>query len=111
MVLATHAVGSRVAESLCVSGRLVAAEEALRIGLIDEVAPMTDVVDTALAWCERIIEAPAAALSDTRSVVRRKLVEAIRSCREADTRRLTDLWFEPELQAAMRLLVERLRGG
>jgi 3,2-trans-enoyl-CoA isomerase len=109
--LATHAVGPRVAESLCVSGRLVAAEEALRIGLIDEVAPMKDVVDTALRWCERLIEAPAQALTDTRSVVRRNLVEAIRSCREEDTRRLADLWFQPELQSAMRALVERLKGN
>ncbi len=109
-VLATRAVGPRVAESLCVSGRLVAAEEALRIGLIDEVAPMKHVVDTALAWCERIIEAPVKALSDTRLVMRRDLVEAIRSCREEDTRRLADLWFQPELQAAMRALVERLKG-
>jgi hypothetical protein len=43
--------------------------------------------------------------------MRRDLVEAIRSCREEDTRRLADLWFQPELQAAMRALVERLKGS
>jgi 3,2-trans-enoyl-CoA isomerase len=109
--LARRAVGPRVAESLCVSGRLLAAEEARRIGLIDEVAPMKAVVDAALEWCERIIEAPAQALTGTRSVVRRDLVEAIRAHREEDTRRLADLWFQPELQAAMRELVQRLKGA
>jgi enoyl-CoA hydratase/carnithine racemase len=109
--LATRAAGRRVGESLCVSGRLLTPLEALEVGFVDEVAPVSDVVAAARRWCEHIIEAPAGALASARSVLRRDLVEAVRSHREEDIRSLTAKWFEPELQSAMKELVARLKGG
>jgi 3,2-trans-enoyl-CoA isomerase len=107
--LATRAVGPRVGESLCVSGRLMSPSEALEVGFVDELAPVGKVVAAARRWCEHIIEPPARALSDTRSMLRRDLVESIRSHREGDIECLVDLWFQPELQGAMRDLVARLK--
>lgn len=43
-------VGSARAKDLILSGRQVAAEEALRIGLADRVVPASEVLDSALAW-------------------------------------------------------------
>ena len=109
--LARHAMGPRVGEAMCVSGRLLSPSEALGAGFVDELAPVGDVVSAARRWCEQVIEAPSQALAETRSVLRRDLVEAIRSRREEDTGRLADQWFEPELQSAIGELVERLKGG
>jgi enoyl-CoA hydratase/carnithine racemase len=109
--LATRAVGRRVGEALCVSGRLLDPAEALEIGFVDEVVPVGDVVAAARRWCEHIIEAPAQALAGTRSVLRHDLVESIQRHREDGVRRLADQWFQPELQTAMRDLVAQLKGG
>jgi hypothetical protein len=43
--------------------------------------------------------------------MRRDLVEEIERYREVDARRLTEAWFEPELQTALKQLVARLKGG
>jgi len=107
--LAKRAVGRRVGEGLCLSGKLFNPEEALEVGFVDELVPVGEVVAAARLWCERIIEAPARALAETRSVLRRDLVESIRKHREDDIRRLVDQWFQPELQTAMKELVARLK--
>jgi enoyl-CoA hydratase/carnithine racemase len=109
--LAVRAVGQRVAEALCVSGRLMNPSEALDVGFVDEVVPAGEVVAAARRWCEHILEAPPEAVADTRSVLRRDLVEAVRGRREEDTRRLAEQWFQPPLQTAMRDLVAQLKGG
>ena len=107
--LAKRAVGRRAGEGLCLSGKLFSPEEALEVGFVDELVPVGEVVAAARLWCERIIEAPARALADTRSVLRRDLVESIRKHREDDIRRLVDQWFQPDLQTAMKELVARLK--
>jgi len=108
--LAVRAVGPRAGETLCVSGKLLSPAEAIEIGFVDELAPVGEVVAVARRWCEQIVEAPPQALADTRSVLRRDLIETIRTHREEDSSRLADLWFQPELRGAMRDLVARLKG-
>jgi enoyl-CoA hydratase/carnithine racemase len=109
--LASRALGARTSEQLCVSGRLMGPEEALETGFVDELAPVGDVVFAARRWCSKIIEAPPEALAETRSMLRRDLVEAIREGRDKDIRLFTDRWFEAELQSSMRALVAQLKGG
>jgi enoyl-CoA hydratase/carnithine racemase len=109
--LATRAVGTSAGETLCVSGELLHPEKALEVGFVDQLAPVGDVVAAACRWCQDIIEAPAHALAETRSILRRDLVESIRSHSEDDVRILADQWFQPELQTAMRDLVARLKDG
>jgi enoyl-CoA hydratase/carnithine racemase len=108
--LATRAVGRRVGEALCVSGKLLSPEEAFEVGFVDEVAPAGDVVAQARRWCEDIIEARPQVLEETRSVLRSDLVESIQNHSGDDVRRLAERWFEPELRSAMRDLVARLKG-
>jgi enoyl-CoA hydratase/carnithine racemase len=95
---------------LCVSGRLLNPEEALEVGFVDELVAVDGVVTAALRWCEQVIEAPERALAETRSVLRRDLMASIRDQSRHDVSRLVDQWFQPELQAAMRGLVARLKG-
>jgi enoyl-CoA hydratase/carnithine racemase len=47
-------VGPAVGLELCLSGRIVDADEALRIGLLNAVLPADGFVDAARAWCARI---------------------------------------------------------
>ena len=108
--LAIRTVGRRIGEALCVSGKLLNPVEALEVGFVDELAPVGEVVTAARRWCEDIIQSPSKALSDTRSVLRSDLVESVQRNSKDDVRLLTEQWFQPELQTAMRDLVARIKG-
>ena len=108
--LAIRTVGRRIGEALCVSGKLLNPVEALEVGFVDELTPVGEVVTAARRWCEDIIQSPSKALSDTRSVLRSDLVESVQRNSKDDVRLLTEQWFRPELQTAMRDLVARIKG-
>jgi enoyl-CoA hydratase/carnithine racemase len=55
-------VGSALGAELCLSGRIVPSDEALRIGLLNAVLPDSGFLDAAVAWCERIARNPAGAV-------------------------------------------------
>lgn len=55
-------VGSALGAELCLSGRIVQSDEALRIGLLNAVLPDAGFLDVAVAWCERIARNPAGAV-------------------------------------------------
>jgi enoyl-CoA hydratase/carnithine racemase len=55
-------VGPARAKDLCFTGRFVGAEEALRIGLVDEVVPAEEVYDAAVKWASQFANGPAFAL-------------------------------------------------
>jgi enoyl-CoA hydratase/carnithine racemase len=55
-------VGPAKAKDLCFTGRFVGADEALRIGLVDEVVPAEEVYDAARRWAEQFVNGPTFAL-------------------------------------------------
>jgi len=99
--------GPREAERLCLEGLLVDSAEALRLGLVDELAPVDEVVERALAWCRATLARPPAALAATRAVARADLHAAFAGF-EAQLTGFVEAWFGAETQAAMRALVAKL---
>ncbi len=59
----TRAAGASSAKDLVFSGRFFDAEEALALGLIDEMVAPDDVYDAAAAWARRFLEGPTQALA------------------------------------------------
>lgn len=55
-------VGSGVGAELCLSGRIIQAEEAHRIGLLNAVLPNEGFREAAVEWCGRITRNPASAV-------------------------------------------------
>ena len=101
-------VGASHAERLAVAGMLVSGDEAFRIGLVDELAAIDDVVPSALVRCQRMLAMPPATMSATRRIAREDLVGLFDLLTEAALESVVDNWFTDETQAALHALVARL---
>lgn len=64
-----RAVGAARAKELAFSGRFVGAEEALELGLVDELVAPDHVFDAALRWAARFTESPTAALAGAKALI------------------------------------------
>jgi enoyl-CoA hydratase/carnithine racemase len=64
-------VGPSRAKEMIFTGRFVGAEEALAIGLVDQVVAASDVYDTAVKWASRFASGPAYALRAAKEAVDR----------------------------------------
>jgi enoyl-CoA hydratase/carnithine racemase len=62
-------IGPARAKDLVLSGRLVPADEALRLGLVDSVVPSSDVLATARQLVSRYVSGPAAAIRAAKSAI------------------------------------------
>jgi enoyl-CoA hydratase len=62
-------IGGGLARELCLSGRRIDAQEALRIGLVSKVVSGDNLLDEALALATTIAEAPLAALKATKRMI------------------------------------------
>ena len=63
MARLTRTAGASKAKELVFSGRFFDAEEALALGLIDEMVAPDDVYDAAAAWARRFLDGPRHALA------------------------------------------------
>jgi len=102
-------VGPAAAEKLAVAGALVPGAEALRLGLVDELVEPETVVARALAKAGELVALPARAMSVTRELARRDLVESFAREERATWEAFVEDWFSVETQTALRALVERLK--
>jgi enoyl-CoA hydratase/carnithine racemase len=102
-------VGQRAAERLAVAGEMVSADEALRVGLVDELVRPDEVVARSLEWCRNLLALPRGPMLRTRARARRDLVDLMRAGDEREVEGLVDDWFGEETQAALHALVERLK--
>jgi enoyl-CoA hydratase len=63
-------VGPAIGMELCTTGRIVRADEALRIGLLNAVLPTEGFIEAALTWCGKITRhSPAAVFAAKRAVI------------------------------------------
>ncbi|BBY98130.1 enoyl-CoA hydratase [Mycolicibacterium fallax] len=65
----TEVVGRGQAKDLVFSGRFVGAEEALELGLVDELVAPDGVYDAALARAQRFLDVPAAAVAAAKAII------------------------------------------
>ncbi len=102
-------VGPRVAEELAVTGALLDPEGALKVGLVDELAPAEEVVDRAVAWCRLLLSAPPHAMRDTRTMARADLAALFAGLDAAAiAAELDRCWYGAEAQQTLGELVRRL---
>jgi Delta3-Delta2-enoyl-CoA isomerase len=101
-------VGPRSAEHLAVSGALISPQEAHEVGLVDELAPLDQVVDQAMHRCQRLLALPAEPMTLTRREARADLVALFGTGLERELKTVIEGWWHPTTQNTLRALVERL---
>lgn len=106
--LLRRVVGPWRAERLLVAGEMVDSEQALRIGLVDELAAVNEVAGRARAWLEQLLALPREAMLQTRALARADLVEALQP-EHIQLERFIDAWSAPGTQQALHALVAKLR--
>lgn len=66
----TRALGYRRAFAYYVGGEHIDAERALELGLVNEVVPADELIDTAMRWCDRVSALPRHALPIAKPLLR-----------------------------------------
>jgi enoyl-CoA hydratase/carnithine racemase len=101
-------VGPAKAKDLVMSGRMVDASEALRIGLVDDVAPTADkVMPVALAWVRRYVGGPAQALRAAKLAVDGGLSMDLASGLAWETQLFSSLFATDDRREGMAAFVEK----
>lgn len=103
-----HVVGTRHAHRLAMGGLLMAADEALRVGLVDELVPVEQVIPSAVAWAQEMLRRPRHAMLQTRQLARRALQAAFATVNDDLIDGVVETWFSDETQATLKQLVSRL---
>ncbi len=99
-------IGPRMARRISTRGTLLPMNEALAIGLVDELVDAESLMPTALTRARELLALPPVAMNTTRLAGKARLIEAYSNCSDVAT--ATDWWFSTETQTEMRKLVERL---
>ncbi len=102
-------IGTYPAERHLVAGQMIPVEEALAIGLVDELAAPDQVVEQALAWSRQLLATPAHAMLATRKLCRADLASLFDDPEALDLDAFVLGWFDPATQATLKALVERLK--
>ena len=100
-------VGPHRAERLLVAGAMVDAQQALAMGLVDELAPVAEVPARAHAWLAQLLALPRKPMLATRAIARAEVIEALRP-ELLDLDRFVASWTDPDTQSALRALLAKL---
>ncbi|MEV1317210.1 enoyl-CoA hydratase-related protein [Micromonospora arborensis] len=104
-------VGPARAKDLIMSGRMVDAQEALRIGLADRVAPAAEVYDTAVALITPYLSGPAQALRAAKLAVDGGLDMDLNSGLSWETQLFAALFATDDRREGMVAFVEKRKPG
>lgn len=99
-------IGPSKAKDLIYTGRFVAAEEALALGIVDEVVAPDDVYAAALKWASQFAHGPAVALKAAKAAIDGGLDNDLASGLKLETQLFTALWATEDQAAGMQSFIE-----
>jgi Delta3-Delta2-enoyl-CoA isomerase len=97
-------VGPRQAEHLAFSGVLISLQQALEVGVVDEIAAADQVIERAVEWCRGRLALTAEAMAVTRREARADLVAIFEPDIDPELQKVTAAWWHPEAQSTLRRL-------
>lgn len=99
-------VGPSVAKDLCFTGRFVPADEALRIGLVDEVVSDESVYETAVGWARQFSTGPGIALRFAKEAIDRGLSTDIATGMALERQLFASLFATEDQRIGMQSFIE-----
>ncbi|HZU56051.1 MAG TPA: enoyl-CoA hydratase-related protein [Actinocrinis sp.] len=99
-------VGPARAKDLIFTGRMVDAEEALRIGLVNRVVAPEDVYSTALSWAAELAAGPAFALRAAKEAIDRGLETDLVTGLEIERAQFAALFATPDRSTGMQSFID-----
>lgn len=94
---------------VALEGKLFTSDDALKLGLVDEIVPAEDLLTRSLARAEQLAELPTLSFAHAKSQVRRPAADAVRAALAAgDSGRWVDIWLAPETQERIAAAVAKL---
>jgi enoyl-CoA hydratase/carnithine racemase len=103
-------IGQQRAALMCLTGRRIKAEEALGWGLVDQVAPMADLRETAMTLARELAEAAPLAVRQTRATLRAGLADAVKAATDHELIEQTALRKTADFAEGVRSVNERRPG-
>ncbi|MGD9985233.1 enoyl-CoA hydratase/isomerase family protein [Pseudonocardia sp.] len=99
-------VGPSIAKDLIYTGRFVDAEEALRIGLVDEVVPADEVYSRSVAYAAQFAEGPALAYAAAKKAIDGGLDTDLRTGLDIESELFASLFASEDRTAGMQSFIE-----
>ena len=99
-------MGDGLASRYIMEGKLLSGKEALSAGLIDELVPLENVLDRAEKQMKIYMKADQEILLNTKSKLRKHLLEKLDLKAENALEEASELWWKPEIRAKMKAYVE-----
>lgn len=103
-------IGAHRAEQLLVRGALLNPDDALAVGLVDEVTAPDKVVESSVAWLAQMAALPRTAMLETRKLLRAPLVDLFEQFTQSDFEEMLEHWFLQETQQSLHGVLARLAG-
>jgi enoyl-CoA hydratase/carnithine racemase len=104
-------IGAGRAKELILTGRRVAPEEALRIGLVDRVVPKAQLLDEAMAWATHFVGGPAVALAAAKRAVDEGMSTDLESGLALERKYFAPLFDTNDRETGMRHFVDKCPGA
>ena len=103
-----HVLGGRVAERVLTSGERFSAEQALALGLVDELVEPGELMERALARARALAGKPAGGYRRLKRYAREALAARMHALDDAHLDELVDQWFSEETQRLVTAAVQRM---
>jgi enoyl-CoA hydratase/carnithine racemase len=88
-------VGARNAERIALSGSMYSAEDALELGMVDEIAEPEQVVARATAIAAEMAKRDATAYAAIKKLLRDPVVQKIQATEADSIKRFVEIWYSP----------------
>jgi enoyl-CoA hydratase/carnithine racemase len=104
-------IGQQAAQDLFFTGRRVAGEEALELGILDRMVPQAQVRDAAVAYAREMAENAPLALMSVRASMRGDLADAVQKATDHEGREQFQLQQTNDHKEGVKAVAERRRGN
>jgi enoyl-CoA hydratase/carnithine racemase len=108
-VLMRRVIGPHRAERLMVAGAMIESEQALALGLVDELTDADHVTTRGLHWLGELASLPREPMLTTRKIARADLHAALDGFTDDELDSFVDRWFAKATQDALHALVAKLK--